>query len=135
MKKEELKINIDTKEEQEIVDALDCLKSEIIAPKSLLESILVEASTHKEVKPSLSRVWMMPRFFVPIGFAVFMILAGTSYKNLTTIVPVSYIDSYKLAEDNLRNEMAAEETKLNLNEDPDFLNEDEMVILSLSNEI
>lgn len=135
MKKREQKINIDTKDEQEIVDALDYLKSEIIAPKSLLESILMEASNHKEVKPSLSSVWMMPRFFVPIGFAVFMILAGTSYKNLTTVVPVSYIDSYKLAEDNLRNEMAAEETKLNLNEDPDFLNEDEMAILSLSNEI
>lgn len=134
MKKKEQKFNMGN-DEQEVAEAFEYLKSEIVAPKSLLESILVEADSHREVVPSVSRVWMMPRFFVPIGFAVFIILAGTGYKNLTTVVPVSYIDSYKLAEDNLRNEMESEETELNLNEDPDFLNEDEVAILSLSNEI
>jgi hypothetical protein len=134
MKKKEQKFNMGN-DEQEVAEAFEYLKSEIVAPKSLLESILIEVDSQREVVPSVSRVWMMPRFFVPIGFAVFIILAGTGYKNLTTVVPVSYIDSYKLAEDNLRNEMASEETELNLNEDPDFLNEDEVAILSLSNEI
>ena len=134
MKKKEQKFNMGN-DEQEVAEAFEYLKSEIVAPKSLLESILIEVDSQREVVPSVSRVWMMPRFFVPIGFAVFIILAGTGYKNLTTVVPVSYIDSYKLAEDNLRNEMESEETELNLNEDPDFLNEDEVAILSLSNEI
>ena len=134
MKKKEQKFNMGN-DEQEVAEAFEYLKSEIVAPKSLLESILIEVDSQREVVPSVSRVWMMPRFFVPIGFAVFIILAGTGYKNLTTVVPVSYIDSYKLAEDNLINEMESEETALNLNDDPDFLNEDEVAILSLSNEI
>lgn len=134
MKKKEQKFNIDN-DEQEVAEAFEYLKSEIIAPKSLLESILVEVDSQREVIPNVSRVWMMPRFFVPIGFAVFIILAGTGYKNLTTVVPVSYVDSYRLAEDSLKNEITAEETKFISEEDPDFLNEDEAVILSLSNEI
>lgn len=134
MKTDKQKFNIDN-EDQEIKDAFEYLKSEIVAPKALLENILVESDSYKDVLPTVSRVWMMPRFFVPIGFAVFMILAGTGYKNLTTIVPVSYVDSYKLAEESLRNEISAEEAKLYVNEEPDFLNEDEITILSLSNEI
>jgi hypothetical protein len=77
---------------------------------------------------------MMPRFFVPIGFAVFMILAGTGYKSLTTVVPVAYVDSYKSATDSLKSEIAQEEARLGAG-DPDFLNDDELAILSLSNEI
>lgn len=134
MKTDKQKINTDN-EDQEIKDAFECLKSEIVAPKALLENILEESDSYKDVLPTVSRVWMMPRFFVPIGFAVFMIIAGTSYKNLTTIVPVSYVDSYKLAENSLRNEISAEEAKLYSDEEPDFLSEDEIIILSLSNEI
>ena len=133
MKKEIQKINIEN-DEREIAEAFAHVKSEIIAPISLLETILVDADSYQEAVPTVSRVWMMPRFFVPIGFAVFMILAGTGYKSLTTVVPVAYVDSYKSATDSLKSEIAQEEARLGAG-DPDFLNDDELAILSLSNEI
>jgi len=134
MKTNESQTNIEITEAEDIVTALSALKAKIVPPLSFLENIIAEANTHENRLPIPSKVWMLPRFFVPIGFALFIILAGTGYRFAVVETPTAYKTAYAEATTLLNQTLATQESALTRGE-PDFLSQDETDLMRLNEEL